>query len=253
MSISVLPTMPNRSLTTSAASVLLLLSLAAAGCEGGGGGGSGGNGDVPDPDPGESSGTLEVSATVSAVYTVASGGAASVALLVDVEYDDGSGTQEDVNDAIVEIGPPGELPLVLSSTGNGSYAGTATAYSAVWELSVERGTDYLRDAVLVGSPDFSVTVEPDPPEIDQAASITWSPVDGDAFKTVQILNFTSAQFSYEGDTVADDGVEAVPDTTFPDVGLYRVEVTRSTRLVLDGSTSTSLVLLRRRKNVDVTP
>ena len=230
-----------------------LLALAGAACAGdGGGGGGGGAGDAGDEDPGESSGTLRVLATVEMSYEDASGGDPTVFHYVSVEQEETGGSDEDVDDAIVEIGPPGQ-PLVLTSDGNGSYLGFAESYSPTWELSVERGDDYLRGVVLSSPLDFEVTLAPDPPESGQASSALWSPVDERTFKLVRVFG-SQVGLTYDGEIAADDGQEALPDTTFPSADVYRVDVGRATRFDLAGDNySLGVVVVLRSKTVEVAP
>ena len=237
--------MPNRS----ALLVFVFLAgiaVASAGCDidgDGGGGGSGG-------DPGESSGTLRVIATATCALAVDEGGEDTCPLFyyVSVEYDDGE-DEVDVDDAIVEIGPPGNT-MILASSGNGSYSGSGEGWGDSFAVDVTRGEDYLTGAVIRAPNAFALSLDPDPPHLDEAAQLSWSPGDGGAHSLVSVYSFV-AGLTYDSGIENDDGSKTLPATAFPDPASYRIDVGRATTLQLAGPFSSGTIVFGRAKMVTI--
>lgn len=203
---------------------------------------AGGNGPATEPDPGSGTGTLGVTATISAEEAVPSAGRpgdldTSFAVTV-------TRFEAPVLDATVTFRTDsGEKPLAVGD--DGVYRGSHAGYHRIYGLSVAAGPDTL-DAVVVGPTLHRLTAPDLPPDgatlpPDAPVEVRWEAEDTAEAVLVRLGGWSATE-------LPDTGAFTIPASAERgDPGAeVRVEVRRETRMGLAGGAAGSEAIVQVR-------
>jgi hypothetical protein len=225
----------------------LVAGLFAWGCGGGGGGARDGGTDGLGPDAATSQ-TLGVQLLVNVVADPA---LANDDQPVDYRVTVRDGAGNTVDDATVRAGRMGET-MALTGSGGGVYQASSPGWAPRFEVSVERGADFLTGATVPSPSLFSISLEPDPPRRATAAEARWTPNMEPGVMAQVVVTLVGAGITHAGVNGRDDGLEPLDGATFPGASDYLVAVTRSTSETFDSPESMALVQVMVRRMITVT-
>jgi hypothetical protein len=157
---------------------------------------------------------------------------------------------EAVDDATVRAGLPGDT-VALTGSGGGLYMGSRTGWGRWFEVSAERGPDFLSGAAAPSPSLHAVSVAPDPPRRQSSAEARWSPNGESGVMAEVVVLLSGAGATHPAAVGRDDGMEALEPVTFPGLGDYQLTVTRASSETFDSPESSGRVQVIASKMMTV--
>jgi len=146
-----------------------------------------------------------------------------------------------VIEAIVSVGPPGKQMQLAPAPGKpGCYAGAQRGYPSNITIDVDRGSDFLHNAVIRMPTYHAVDVLPSDLPLRATAEVLWEPFsEEDVSALVAVTRINSSDPTYQSPLLDDVGRVTIPESAFPGTGTFVINVIRATRVSLSGIDSSA--------------